>query len=76
MATLEPVEMCGHAGKDKYRASTDEGPLQHTHSMERDDFTLYAYIHSWLQGGREVSFFVNPHVIVTRGTPLMETGDI
>ena len=41
MATLEPVEMRGHAGKDKYRASTDEGPLQHTHSMERDDFTLY-----------------------------------
>ena len=51
MATLEPVEMRGHAGKDKYRASTDEGPLQHTHSMERDDFTLYM-----AAGGREVSF--------------------
>ena len=51
MATLEPVEMRGHAGKDKYRASTDEGPLQHTHSMERDDFTLYM-----AAGRREVSF--------------------
>ena len=71
MATLEPVEMRGHAGKDKYRASTDEGPLQHTHSMERDDFTLY------MAAGREGGvIFVYPHVIVTRGTPLMETGDI
>ena len=71
MATLEPVEMRGHAGKDKYRASTDEGPLQHTHSMERDDFTLY------MAAGREGGvIFVNPHVIVTRGTPLMESGDI
>ena len=71
MATLEPVEMRGHAGKDKYRASTDEGPLQHTHSMERDDFTLY------MAAGREGGvIFVYLHVIVTRGTPLMETGDI
>ena len=71
MATLEPVEMRGHAGKDKYRASTDEGPLQHTHSMERDDFTLY------MAAGREGGvIFVYPHVIVTRGTPLMESGDI
>ena len=50
MATLEPVEMRGHAGKDKYRASTDEGPLQHTHSMERDDFTLY--MAAGREGGR------------------------
>ena len=52
MATLEPVEMRGHAGKDKYRASTDEGPLQHTHSMERDDFTLY------MAAGREGGSFL------------------
>jgi len=75
MATLEPVEMRGHAGKDKYRAITDEGPLQHTHSMERDDFTLY--YRSYMAAGREGGvIFVNPHVIVTRWTPLMETGDI
>ena len=45
MATLEPVEIDAwtrwEGEADKYRASTDEGPLQHTHSMERDDFTLY-----------------------------------
>ena len=71
MATLEPVEMRGHDGKDKYRASTDEGPLQHTHSMERDDFTLY------MAAGREGGvIFVYLHIIVTIETPLMETGDI
>ena len=71
MATLEPVEMRGHAGKDKYRASTDEGPLQHTHSMERDDFTLD--VAAGLVGG---TILVQPPVIVTRVTPLMETGDL
>ena len=56
MATGEPVEMCGHAGKDKYRASTDEGPLQHTHTawnvMILPDFTLY------MAAGREGASFL------------------
>ena len=61
MATLEPVEMRGHAGKDKYRASTDEGPLQHTHTAWNvmilpDDFTLY--MAAGREGGREGHFCV------------------
>jgi hypothetical protein len=39
--------------------------------MKHDDFTLD--VAAGLEGS---TIFVHPPVIVTRGTPLMETGDI